>query len=135
MKKNMRILGEEVQFLELENLNFWLCKKLKSLVGSPCDSFLLKHHETYIDKAPFYGCITNAMKSMTQNLLDSKKSNSKKHIGLWQACKDKRRITHHYNLHKYAFFLSICVCFLLQLALSYIHHTYPPYLNFYNPTS
>jgi hypothetical protein len=82
MKKKMKILGEEVQFLELESLNFWLRTKLKSLAASLHDSFLLQHHETYIDKAPFYGCITNAMKSKTQNLLDSKNSNSKKRTRL-----------------------------------------------------
>jgi hypothetical protein len=82
MKKNMKILGEEAKFLEPKSLNFGLCTYFKPLVNYPCDYFLLQHHETYIDKAPFYGCITNAMKSRTQNLLDSKNSNSKKHTKL-----------------------------------------------------
>lgn len=112
MKKKMKILGEEAQFLELKSLNFWLRTKFKSLASSPRDSFLLQHHETYIDKVQFYGCISNPMKSRIQNLLDSKNSNSKKHTRLWQTCKDKK--TYRMSLESmqiciFFFYLPLCV--------------------------
>lgn len=53
------------------NLKFQLQTKLKSFAGSPPISFLSQHRETYINGAPLYARTANAVKSRTQNLLDS----------------------------------------------------------------
>jgi hypothetical protein len=54
-----------------DNLKFQLQTKLKSFAGSPPNSFLSQHRETYINGAPLYTRTANAVKSRTQNLLDS----------------------------------------------------------------
>lgn len=59
------------QFVDPDNLKFQLQTKLKSLAGSPPNSFLSQHRETYINGAPLYARTANAVKSPTQNLLDS----------------------------------------------------------------